>query len=145
MSQGEIMECELCSGPGGVVLWAHEHLRVVLIDDLDYPGYCRVIWDEHIAEMTDLSVEQGLTIMEVVFGVESALRRLFHPDKVNLASLGNMTPHLHWHVIPRFLGDRHFPQPIWGMPQREVEVLPQVDLQKLKEVLGQILPKGRVE
>jgi diadenosine tetraphosphate (Ap4A) HIT family hydrolase len=44
---------------------------------------------------------------------------VMHPDKINLASLGNMTPHLHWHVIPRFKQDKHFPQPIWGVPQRE--------------------------
>ena len=41
-----------------------------------------------------------------------------NPDKINLASLGNMVPHLHWHVIPRFRDDRHFPEPIWGAPQR---------------------------
>jgi diadenosine tetraphosphate (Ap4A) HIT family hydrolase len=38
---------------------------------------------------------------------------------MNLASLGNMTPHLHWHVIPRWRDDRHFPGPIWGSPQRD--------------------------
>jgi len=40
------------------------------------------------------------------------------PDKMNLASLGNMTPHVHWHVVPRFRDDRHFPNPIWAVPQR---------------------------
>jgi diadenosine tetraphosphate (Ap4A) HIT family hydrolase len=39
---------------------------------------------------------------------------------VNLASLGNVVPHLHWHVIARFADDKHFPQPIWGQAQREV-------------------------
>jgi diadenosine tetraphosphate (Ap4A) HIT family hydrolase len=23
-------------------------------------------------------------------------------------------PHLHWHIIPRFEGDPHYPNPIWG-------------------------------
>jgi len=40
-------------------------------------------------------------------------------DKMNLASLGNMTPHVHWHVVPRFADDRHFPNPIWAAPKRE--------------------------
>ncbi len=41
------------------------------------------------------------------------------PDKMNVASLGNMTPHVHWHIVPRFRDDRHFPHPIWAAPQRE--------------------------
>jgi diadenosine tetraphosphate (Ap4A) HIT family hydrolase len=40
---------------------------------------------------------------------------------MNLASLGNVTPHLHWHVIPRFADDSHFPQPVWGAAQRPAE------------------------
>jgi len=39
-------------------------------------------------------------------------------DKMNLASLGNQTPHVHWHVVPRFRDDRHFPGPIWAAAQR---------------------------
>jgi diadenosine tetraphosphate (Ap4A) HIT family hydrolase len=57
--------------------------------------------------------------MEVVFAVEAAVRETMRPDKMNLASLGNMTPHVHWHVVPRFHDDRHFPNPIWAAPQRE--------------------------
>ncbi|MEI4902545.1 HIT domain-containing protein, partial [Klebsiella pneumoniae] len=48
-----------------------------------------------------------------------ALRSLYSPDKVNLASLGNVVPHLHWHVIARFRDDAHFPDPIWSVPRRE--------------------------
>jgi diadenosine tetraphosphate (Ap4A) HIT family hydrolase len=59
--------------------------------------------------------------MEVVFVVESAVRQKLQPDKINLASLGNLVPHLHWHVIPRWRGDRHFPNPIWGEMQREAQ------------------------
>jgi len=28
-------------------------------------------------------------------------------------------PHVHWHVIPRWLDDSHFPQPIWANPRRK--------------------------
>jgi diadenosine tetraphosphate (Ap4A) HIT family hydrolase len=54
-----------------------------------------------------------------VFAVEAALRRSLAPDKVNVASLGNQIPHVHWHVIPRFADDSHFPQPVWCAPQRD--------------------------
>jgi diadenosine tetraphosphate (Ap4A) HIT family hydrolase len=59
--------------------------------------------------------------------VEQVLREVMQPDKINLASLGNMTPHLHWHVIPRFKSDKHFPQPIWGTPQRAAAPTPPLD------------------
>jgi diadenosine tetraphosphate (Ap4A) HIT family hydrolase len=53
--------------------------------------------------------------MEVVFKVESALRKSLAPVKMNIASLGNLTPHLHWHVIPRYVEDPTFPKPIWAV------------------------------
>jgi len=46
------------------------------------------------------------------------LRQALGPSKINLASLGNMVPHLHWHVIARFDWDSHFPNPIWGERRR---------------------------
>jgi diadenosine tetraphosphate (Ap4A) HIT family hydrolase len=44
---------------------------------------------------------------------------VLQPDKINLASLGNVVPHLHWHVIPRFADDPHFPNPVWGQRLRD--------------------------
>ncbi|HET9651379.1 MAG TPA: HIT family protein, partial [Usitatibacter sp.] len=63
-------------------------------------------------------------LMDVVFAVEEAVREAMEPDKMNLASLGNMVPHVHWHVIPRFRDDAHFPTPVWGPPQRQAAVPP---------------------
>jgi diadenosine tetraphosphate (Ap4A) HIT family hydrolase len=111
--------CELCERPGGHTVWQDGACRVVRVDDADYPGFCRVIWQEHVSEMSDLSVSEQRHLYSVVNAVESALRTLLRPDKINLASLGNQVPHLHWHVIPRWRDDRHFPQPVWAAPQRE--------------------------
>jgi len=110
--------CELCDSPGGDLLWQDGFDRVVLIDDPDYPGFCRVVLKRHVKEMTDLEPAERLRFMNAVFATEAALRELLNPDKINLASLGNATPHLHWHVIPRHQGDRHFPRPIWAEPLR---------------------------
>lgn len=111
--------CELCETAGGELLWQDAFCRVILVDDRDYPGFCRVIWQEHVKEMSDLTAVQQNRLMRVVFAVEAALRDTLKPDKINLASLGNVVPHLHWHVIPRFKNDKHFPNPIWGVAQRE--------------------------
>ena len=112
------MTCELCDSDGGEVIWRDGQCRVVRVTEPGYPGFCRAIWNAHVAEMTDLSEAERAGFMRVVFAVEATLRELLQPDKVNLASLGNVTPHLHWHVIPRFRGDPHFPSPIWGTPVR---------------------------
>jgi diadenosine tetraphosphate (Ap4A) HIT family hydrolase len=110
--------CELCESPGGETLWEDEFCRVVRVADADYPGFCRVILSQHAREMTDLSVDDQMRLMRVVFAAESAVRTCYRPDKINLASFGNVVPHLHWHIIPRWQDDRHFPQPVWGTPQR---------------------------
>ncbi len=110
--------CDLCAGPGGEVVFQHQKLRVVLVDDPLYPGFCRVIWEQHAQEMTDLTPAERSLLMTVVCKVEQAQREVMEPHKINLASLGNMTPHVHWHVIPRYADDAHFPQPVWGQRQR---------------------------
>ena len=106
--------CELCAGDGGELLYRADKYRVVLVDDAQYPGFCRVIWQEHVKEMTDLAVSDRDLFMRAVWQVESALRTVMQPEKINLACFGNMTPHLHWHVIPRYPDDVHFPNPVWG-------------------------------
>lgn len=111
--------CELCEESGGEILFRNEQLRVVLIADANYPGFCRVIWNAHVKEMTDLAIEDRSTLMRAVCQVEAALREIMQPEKINLACLGNMVPHLHWHLIPRFTDDAHFPNPIWAPAVRQ--------------------------
>ena len=110
--------CALCGDDGGEVLYRNARLRVVLVDDVLYPGFCRVVWNDHVKEMTDLAPLDRSHAMTVVCKVETSLRHVLAPHKINLASLGNMTPHVHWHVIPRYEDDAHFPQPVWGQRQR---------------------------
>jgi diadenosine tetraphosphate (Ap4A) HIT family hydrolase len=113
------MSCELCATPGGTVLWQDRRCRVIQVEEPGYPGFCRVIWNTHVRDMSDLGAADREHCMNVVFAVERALRQTLAPAKINLASLGNMVAHVHWHVIPRFNDDPHFPQPIWGARQRD--------------------------
>jgi diadenosine tetraphosphate (Ap4A) HIT family hydrolase len=118
------MNCELCTTPGGTILWEDQRCRVVQADEPGYPGFCRVIWKSHVGEMTDLSPADRLHCMNVVFAVERAMRDVLSPAKINLASLGNFVAHVHWHVIPRFTDDPHFPQPVWATRQRDNRTAP---------------------
>jgi diadenosine tetraphosphate (Ap4A) HIT family hydrolase len=132
--------CEFCESPGGAVLWQNELCRVVRVDEPDYPGYCRVILGRHATEMADLEEAERIGLMAVVFAVEAAVRETMQPDKMNLASLGNMTPHVHWHVIARFRNDRHFPTPVWAPAQREATV-PADRLERAARIPAAILRK----
>ncbi len=114
----KVAGCELCDGAGGEVIVSTPALRIVLADDAGYPGFCRVVWQRHLPEMTDLVPAERSALMSAVCRVELALREVMAPHKINLASLGNVTPHLHWHVIPRFTDDAHYPAPVWSAAAR---------------------------
>jgi len=134
--------CELCNNPGGAILWQSADCRIIRVDDPNYPGFCRVIWGEHVREMTDLAPTAQVYLMQVVFAVETVVRQLFSPHKINLASFGNMVPHVHWHIIPRWLDDRHFPEPVWGSVQRQGLVQrPAVSNEELAQALSRVLAK----
>lgn len=134
-------QCPLCDNPGRDSLWQDDFCRVILVEDTDYPGFCRVILNAHVREMTDLGVAERTRLMAVVFAVEAAVREVMQPDKINLASLGNMVPHVHWHVIPRFADDRHFPDAIWAAPKRLSAPQARADLRvRLLQSLERLLP-----
>jgi diadenosine tetraphosphate (Ap4A) HIT family hydrolase len=111
--------CELCQARPANLLWRDDRLRIIAVADPDIPAYLRIVWNAHVRELTDLDPADARHLLDVMMTVERALRAALAPRKVNLASLGNLVPHLHWHVIPRFENDAHFPQPIWGARQRD--------------------------
>jgi diadenosine tetraphosphate (Ap4A) HIT family hydrolase len=134
-----LADCPLCQVQGEDILWQDEFCRVMLAADADFPGFCRVILQSHVSEMTDLEPAERERLMRVVYATEGALREVMRPDKINLASLGNMVPHLHWHVIPRFRGDSRFPDPIWAAARRVAAAVPAPARQALAARLRQEL------
>ena len=113
--------CDLCERDGGRLVARTPEWRIVLADEPEYPGLVRVIWNRHVREMTDLAPAEREHLMAAVWVVEAAQRRTLGALKINLASLGNIVPHLHWHLVPRFASDPHYPQPIWGARQRPAD------------------------
>ncbi len=118
--------CVFCSSVGGELLWQNDLCRIVLVEDANYVGFCRVILNKHVKEMTDLTEAERVNVMHITFTVEQVLRDVLQPTKINLASLGNKTPHIHWHVIPRFEHDVHFPETIWSAEVRQTNK-PKID------------------
>lgn len=111
--------CGLCDTDGGALVLRCEKFRLVRADEAGFPAFYRVIWNVHAAEFSDLELADRRLCMDAVVAVELALREQLQPTKINVASLGNMVPHVHWHVIARFDWDSHFPSPVWAAAQRE--------------------------
>ena len=116
------MNCVLCTPNNENILWSNDKLRVIRVDDPNFPGYFRVIWNHHVAEMSDLSEEDRCYLEKVLLTVERSVRSGMKPDKINWAQFGNMVPHLHWHIIARYRDDSHFPESIWGIKKRDAQL-----------------------
>ena len=98
-------DCVLCREDGGRIVWQGRQWRLVHADEAanaPFPAFYRLIWNRHVAEWSDLSASERQQGMEAVTLVEQLLREHLRPTKINLATLGNVVPHLHWHVIARF-------------------------------------------
>lgn len=132
--------CPLCKAANETVLWRNDTLRVVDVGDPLFPGFTRLIWQDHIKEMTELPPAARAGLMAIVWEIEQTLRNVLQPDKINLAQFGNMVPHLHWHIIPRWACDSHFPEAIWApAPGRSAQAQQQWDTRKAQ--IEALLPR----
>ena len=118
---GAAAGCPLCAAPGGRTVWRDTRWRVVRVDDADFPAFYRVVRHDHVREFSDLPAPERARCLDLACAVERVLIDTLQPAKVNLASLGNVVPHLHWHVVARFDWDSRFPDPIWAPARREVQ------------------------
>lgn len=116
--------CALCTQVGGHLVWKDEDWRVIRADEAGFPAFYRVVHQRHVAEFSGLSAAGRQRCMDLVTAVEQVLIDRLAPTKVNLAALGNVVAHLHWHVIARFEWDSHFPQPVWAAALRVPEPAP---------------------
>ncbi len=113
--------CVLCAEDGGQLIWRGAALRLIRVQEAGYPAFYRVVWNAHAAELSDLSTDERNLCMHAVSEVERVLRDQLAPTKINLAALGSVVPHLHWHVIARYDWDSHFPASVWATAQREAD------------------------
>lgn len=134
--------CVLCATEGGIPVFQGEKFRVIRAQEAGFPAFYRVIWMAHVAELSDLDAPDLALCMAAVVAVERVLREQLQPTKINLAALGNMVAHLHWHVIARFDWDSHFPAPVWATAQREPEAAALAQVTAKLGVLDQALAQS---
>jgi diadenosine tetraphosphate (Ap4A) HIT family hydrolase len=130
MAAHQQVGCVLCQEAGGLPVWQGAQARVIRAQEVGFPAFYRVIWTAHAAELSDLSDADRNTCMALVTELERVVRAHLAPTKINLAALGNMVAHLHWHVIARYDWDSHFPASVWANPLRERDLAREAQLQQ---------------
>jgi diadenosine tetraphosphate (Ap4A) HIT family hydrolase len=105
-------DCPMCASLGrgdndfGVCVSAGDVAEVYLERRSRLPGYCVVVWRHgHVAEPTELDPDQAGRYWAEVLAAGRAVQARFRPVKLNYMTLGNTVPHLHTHVVPRYLDD----------------------------------------
>jgi len=126
------MNCVLCEAKNENIIFKDSFLRVILVDEI--PGYIRVITNKHIKEYSELSDEEAINLTLTIKKIEEIIIKTLNPDKINIASLGNMVPHLHIHIIPRFKNDPWWPDATFCEKKREFKYsITQKELEELKK------------
>ncbi len=102
--------------------------------DQYFYGRCLLVLKWHEVELYNLSEDERAAFFEDMIVVARALKSALKPDKMNYAVLGNVVPHLHWHLIPRFKSDPLWGRPIWAEPHDE-KVLSNAEYEELIEII----------
>ncbi|MDY6323053.1 MAG: HIT family protein [Succinivibrio sp.] len=82
-----------------------------LFRDQTYTGRCVLKFRDHKTDFSQLTDEENLEFAKELRQVAAALTKAFHPDKINYAVYGDLVPHLHIHIVPKYKGG-----PQWGGP-----------------------------
>ena len=112
---------------------------VILNRDQYFPGYTLLFTKVHATELFHLGQDMRSALMEEVTLVAQALYTVFTPDKINYELLGNMVPHIHWHIVPRFSSEPLWPRPIWADPHEELFLPADECRQRIKNIRGALL------
>ncbi len=137
-----VENCPLCATDGGALVWRGDKLRVIRAVEAGFPAFYRVVWNDHAAEFSELSATDRIVCMDAVALVERVLREQLAPTKINLAALGSMVAHLHWHVIARYDWDSHFPASVWAAAQRERDEEREAEIARQLPQVDEVLQKA---
>jgi diadenosine tetraphosphate (Ap4A) HIT family hydrolase len=116
--------------------------HVMLNRDQFFTGYTFVITKKHVKELFHLDKKTRETVMEEVNMVAEALYNLFRPDKINYELLGNMVPHMHWHIVPRYRDDALWPRPLWAEPHPERSLTAREYAARVEQIRERLKSRG---
>ena len=140
-------DCWMCTGlrePEHLVFFESRTSIGKLNPDQFFKGYSFVTLKWHREELYDLSDNDRKSFLEDMSRIARALSDVFHPDKLNYELLGNGIPHLHWHLVPRYVTDPFWGRPIWSGSRRQKRLTREESIETVTRIKDK-LPKGRQE
>jgi diadenosine tetraphosphate (Ap4A) HIT family hydrolase len=93
--------------------------RLMMGEDAPMPGYAWLPLRRHAIELHDLDDAEGAAFMRDVRRVSAAIAAATGAVKLNYEIHGNTVPHLHLHLLPRYVGDRFEGGPVNPRAVRE--------------------------
>ena len=91
----------------------------LLKNDARFPWLLLVPMRPNITELFELPAVHRHLLIEETQRASRVIKEYFGVDKMNIASLGNIVPQLHWHIVGRRVGDAAWPGPVWGVGEAE--------------------------
>ncbi len=76
---------------------------VFLFKEQTHKGRCIVAYKNHATELYELEGQELLSYMEDVNLVARTLKELFNPAKINYGAYSDKLPHLHIHLVPKYI------------------------------------------
>ena len=98
-------------------IWQNENFKI--IQHKNELPWVKLFTKHPYKELSQIPKSLQLEMFELIEKIELTLIKVYNPDKVNIASFGNMLPHMHWHIIARFKDDPYFPNTTWQEPIRD--------------------------
>lgn len=113
------------------------HSFVILGDAQFYRGYCVLLAKRHVTEIHLMAPDEARALLDEMVAVGRAIAAVTRPLKLNYECLGNLEPHVHWHVFPRYQADAMRAAPVWTRPEAERMVaLKDSDRRSMVRALG---------
>lgn len=138
-------DCPLCQDPSkGCELIADLSItHAYLQRSASFRGYCILVLKRHAVEIDELSPEERSALVEDIARVGHAIRAVCMPTKLNYEILGNVVPHTHVHIIPRYTTDPTWDRAAWfalpdekSLPEEEYSALAE-EIRRAAQLPGQ--------
>ena len=133
-------DCPLCADPskGCEMIGDLRITRAYLQPSASFRGYCILVLKRHAVELDDLSAEERTALIEDIAQVAHAVRAVCKPTKINYEILGNVVPHIHIHIIPRYTTDPTWDRAAWfALP--DADLLPEDEYNALAAELQAVI------
>jgi diadenosine tetraphosphate (Ap4A) HIT family hydrolase len=98
-----------------------DNLIRIEIHESEVP-WLKVFTQRDVKEFSMCNAAEKSAIWHAIDVIEKLMLKYYRPEKINIASFGNILPHVHWHVTARFKEDSYFPEPMWGPKQRDAHL-----------------------